>query len=141
MNLSDVERWAPLFNMLLIVVSGLFLVAGYGLIRLRRVRWHHRSMLTASAFAALFLVVYVARYLLFGSQIFAGEGLTRILYLVLLVSHVIIAISIGPLAIITIRRALRRDFARHRHLARITLPLWLYVVVTGYAVYFWLYRI
>jgi putative membrane protein len=141
MSLSEAEAWVPLFNMLLIVISGVFLLAGYGLIRLRRVQWHHRSMLTASVFAALFLVVYVARYLLFGSKLFAGEGLGRILYLTLLVSHVVIAIAIGPLAFVTIRRAMRREFARHRRLARITLPLWLYVVVTGYAVYVWLYRV
>jgi len=141
MSLSEAEAWVPLFNMLLIVISGVFLLAGYGLIRLRRVQWHHRSMLTASVFAALFLVVYVARYLLFGSKLFAGEGLGRILYLTLLVSHVVIAIAIGPLAFVTIRRAMRREFARHRRLARITLPLWLYVVVTGYAVYVRLYRV
>ena len=141
MTLADAEFWAPLFNMLLIVTSGLFLMVGYGLIRLRRIKWHHRSMLTAAGFAALFLIVYVTRYLIFGSKLFAGEGLLRILYLALLISHVLVAISIAPLAVITIRLALRRDFARHRRIARVTLPLWLYVVVTGYGVYFWLYRV
>ena len=139
MNLAEAEAWVPLFNMLLIVISGVFLLIGYGLIRLRRVQWHHRSMLTASVFAALFLVVYVARYVLLGSKLFAGEGLGRVLYLTLLVSHVVVAIAIGPLAVVTIRRAMRGEFTRHRRLARITLPLWLYVVVTGYAVYVWLY--
>lgn len=139
MSLPEAEAWVPLFNMLLIVISGVFLLIGYGLIRLRRVQWHHRSMLTASVFAALFLVVYVARYFLFGSKLFAGEGLGRVLYLTLLVSHVVIAIAIGPLVFVTIRRAMRGEFTGHRRLARITLPLWLYVVVTGYAVYVWLY--
>jgi putative membrane protein len=127
--------------MLQIVVSGVFLVAGYILIRRRNVAWHHRSMLAASAFAALFLATYVARYLLFGSKLFAGEGVTRVLYLMLLASHVLLAIAVGPLAIVTIRRALRGDWQRHRYLARRTLPIWLYVVVTGYAVYTWLYRV
>lgn len=139
MTLALVEQWVPLFNMLLIVVSGAFLSTGYVLVRLGHVRWHHRAMLTATVFAALFLIVYVARYLLFGSKLFVGEGIARVLYLGLLVTHVTIAIAIGPLAFVTIRRALRKEFPRHRRLARITLPLWLFVAVSGYAVYVWLY--
>jgi len=96
-------------------------------------------MLTAAVFAALFLVVYVTRYVLFGSKLFPGDGVSRILYFAILIPHVIIAIAVAPLAYITIRRALRGRFAKHRQIARITVPLWIYVAVSGWAVYLMLY--
>ena len=122
-------------NTSLIVVSGLCLTVGYVLIRRKNVRWHRRAMLAATTFAALFLVVYITRYLLFAPKIFAGEGWVRVLYLVILVSHTILATILGPLVLVTLWRALRRDFLRHRRLARVTFPAWLYVAVTGWVIY------
>jgi putative membrane protein len=123
----------------LIVISGIFLVGGYASIRARRVHWHRTAMLTASVFAALFLVVYVTRWAMFGSKSFEGDGLSRVIYFGILVTHVIIAILVAPLAFITLRRALGGRFTQHRQIARITLPLWVYTAVTGWAVYWMLY--
>jgi putative membrane protein len=122
-------------NTALIVVSGLFLIAGYILIRRRQIRWHRRAMLTATTFAGLFLMVYVARYLTFAPRIFAGTGAVRVFYLAVLGSHTVLAVLLGPLVLLVLRRALRGDFRRHRRLARVTLPIWLYVVVTGWSIY------
>jgi putative membrane protein len=133
------EEWLPAADAALIVISGIFLIVGYLCIRVRRIAWHRRSMLTASAFAAGFLVVYVTRYALFGSKLFPGEGVSRIVYFAILIPHVILAIAVAPLAFITIRRALGGRFAKHRQIARITLPLWIYVALSGWAVYLMLY--
>lgn len=135
MRLVSSELFAAL-NTGLIVISGVFVLLGYFRIRRREVAWHRRAMLTATVFAGLFLVVYVARYLLFAPKIFAGEGAARVVYLVILISHIILAIVLGPMVLVTLRRALRGDFLRHRALARVTLPIWLYVVVTGWSIYY-----
>ena len=133
--LGPVESWLPAFNTSLIVVSGVFLVIGYVGIRRKRVVWHKRSMITASVFAALFLVVYITRALLLPTKFFPGEGLIRTVYLTILAVHTVIATLVGPLAFVTLRRAFRRDFERHRAIARVTLPMWLFTVVTGWIVY------
>jgi putative membrane protein len=133
------EAWLPGLNAALIVISGVFLVGGYASIRARRVHWHRTAMLTASAFAALFVVVYVTRWAMFGSKSFEGDGFSRLIYFGILVTHVIIAILVAPLAVITLRRALGGRFTQHRQIARITLPLWVYTAVTGWAVYWMLY--
>jgi putative membrane protein len=137
--LSSIEVWLPLVNAALIVISGIFLTIGYACIRTHRIVWHRRSMLTASVFAALFLVVYVTRYIWLGSKIFPGDGISRLVYLVILVSHIVIAIAVAPLAYVTLRRALGGRFRPHRQIARITLPLWIYTAVTGWVVYMLLY--
>jgi putative membrane protein len=137
--MSLVEFWLPAVNAALIVISGFFLVIGYVCIRTRRILWHRRSMLTASVFAALFLIVYVTRYIWLGSKIFPGDGISRVVYLIILVSHVVIAIAVAPLAFVTLRRALGGRFRPHRQIARITLPMWIYTAVTGWVVYMLLY--
>jgi putative membrane protein len=134
-----VESWLPSLNAALIVISGVFLLAGYTFIRTGRIVWHRRSMLTASVFAALFLVVYVTRWALYGSKAFEGDGISRVIYLVILGSHIIIAIAVAPMAFVTLRRALGGRFAKHRQIARITLPLWVYAAITGWVVYAMLY--
>lgn len=131
--------WLALANTALIVASGVFLLAGYTLIRRRQVVWHHRSMIAATVFAALFLVVYVTRYVLYQPRVFAGTGATRAVYLVILATHTVLAVAVGPLALLTLRRALRGEFGRHRRIARVTLPIWLYVVATGWLIYWMLY--
>ncbi len=154
-------EWVALLNTSLIVISGVFLLIGFYFIRqyqalrsrslaggevaasgksaLRMIELHKRSMLTATVFAALFLVVYVSRALLFETRLFAGEGLIRVIYLVILVTHTILAILVGPFALVTLRRAFRGDFPKHRQIARITFPMWLYVVVTGWIIYWMLH--
>ena len=137
--LSSPEVWLPAVNAALIVISGVFLVIGYICIRSRRIVWHRRSMVTASVFAALFLIVYVTRYLVLGSKIYPGDGVSRTVYLTILVSHTVIATAVAPLAFITLRRALAGRFRLHRQIARITLPMWVYTAVTGWVVYMLLY--
>jgi putative membrane protein len=136
---SSPEVWLPAVNAALIVISGVFLVIGYMCIRSRRIVWHRRSMLTASVFAALFLIVYVSRYVLLGSKIYPGDGISRAVYLAILVSHTLIAAAVAPLAFVTLRRALAGRFKLHRQIARITLPMWIYTAVTGWVVYLLLY--
>ena len=92
-------------------------------------------------FAALFLVVYVSRALLLPTKFFPGEGLLRTIYFLILGSHTILATAVGPLALVVLYRAFKGDFKRHKKLARITLPIWLYVVVTGWAIYLLLYQL
>jgi len=133
--------WIPVLNTSLIVISGFFLLLGYYFIKQRRIAAHRRSMLTATAFAALFLVVYVTRAALFETKLFAGEGALRAVYLAILASHTILAMAVGPLALLTLFRALRGQYRRHRRIARITLPVWLYVVVSGWIVYAMLYTL
>jgi putative membrane protein len=133
------EIWVPMLNTALIVVSGILLVVGFVCIKRRQVQWHRRFMISASVFAAAFLVVYVARYLLLGSKIFPGEGVSRVIYFAILIPHTIIAIAVVPLAFFTLRRALRGKFAQHRRIARVTLPLWVYTALSGWVVYLMLY--
>jgi putative membrane protein len=92
-------------------------------------------MLTATVFAGLFLIVYVTRAFLFETKFFAGDGWLRVLYLTILISHTILAILVGPFALVTLRRAFKGDFIRHRQIARITFPMWLYVASTGWVIY------
>jgi len=131
----------PAVDATLILTSGICLLLGFFFIKQRRITWHKRSMLTAAIFAALFLIVYVLRWVLFGAKPFEGEGLLRTIYFLVLISHLILAIAIVPLVLITLRRAFRSDFLRHKQIARITLPLWLYVAITGWIVYWMLYRL
>lgn len=134
-------EWLAMLNTALIVVSGVFLLVGYWFIRQRKIELHKRSMLTATVFAALFLVVYVSRALLFETKVFAGEGMVRIVYLTILISHTILATLVGPFALVTLWRALRGEFSKHRRIARITFPMWLYVVVTGWIIYWMLHSV
>ena len=139
LGLGPPEEWLPAANAALIVISGVFLIVGYICIRTRRIVWHRRSMLTAAGFAAGFLVVYVTRYIVFGSKLFPGDGVSRVIYFAILIPHIIIAIAVAPLAFVTIRRALRGRYAKHRQIARITVPLWIYVALSGWVVYLMLY--
>jgi len=131
--------WLAPLNTALILVSGVAVVAGYLCIRARRVVWHRRFMLTATAFAALFLLVYGVRWALLGSKPFTGTGWVRGVYLAVLTSHVVLAIALAPMVLATLRRALSGQFEAHRTIARRTLPLWLYVAASGWVVYWMLY--
>ena len=133
--------WLPAFNTALILISGVFLAMGYGFIRRRRILAHHRCMLTATVFAGLFLIVYVARWILFPTKHFPGTGAAYAIYLGVLVPHIIAATAVAPLALVTLSRAFRRNFGAHRKIARITLPIWAFSVITGWIVYVMLYLI
>jgi uncharacterized membrane protein YozB (DUF420 family) len=115
------------------------LVRGYVLIKARRIDAHRRTMIAAFVASALFLTSYVVYHAQIGSKPFAGTGVLRAIYFAILIPHVLLAAAVLPLAIVTLRRGLRRDDARHRRLARWTLPIWLFVSVTGVVVYLMLY--
>ncbi len=124
-----------------IVLSGCSLLVGWYLIRRRRIELHRNAMLLATSFAGLFLIAYVTRWSMYGSKPFAGTGVWRTIYFANLVPHVILAMAVGPLAGRLLYLALKkRDYVRHRRLARITLPIWLYVAASGWLVYYMLYR-
>ena len=131
--------WLPTLNTSLIVISGICLVFGYFFIRRRQIERHRFSMLMATGFAGAFLVVYVTRALFFATKVFVGEGLIRTVYLIILGSHTVLATVIVPMVLITLYRALRKKYSQHRAIARFTLPVWLYVVVTGWIIYMMLF--
>jgi uncharacterized membrane protein YozB (DUF420 family) len=131
----------PALNASLNGVAALFLLAGYRFIRRRQITAHRASMLCAFAASSLFLVSYVIYHANAGSRPFPGTGPVRALYFLILITHVVLAAAILPMAIITLSRALRERFDRHVRIARWTLPLWLYVSVTGVVIYVMLYRV
>ena len=131
----------PLLNACLNATSAALLSTGWIFIRRKRVTAHKTCMVSALAVSTLFLVSYVAYHALAGSRPFGGQGWIRLVYFPLLVSHIVLAAAIVPLALTTVYRALRGNFARHVRIARWTLPIWLYVSVTGVLVYWMLYRL
>ena len=131
----------PALNASLNALASVFLVVGYLLIRRGRRDAHRRSMLLALTTSALFLVSYVIYHANAGSVPFRGTGVVRIVYFAILIPHVILAATILPLALVTAARGLRGDYRRHVRIARWTLPLWLFVSVTGVIVYLMLYRL
>jgi uncharacterized membrane protein YozB (DUF420 family) len=136
MTLSDL----PLLNASLNATAGVLLVIGYTLIRRGRIRQHRAVMLSACGVSALFLTSYVIYHANIGSKPFPGQGPVRLVYFVILITHVILAAAVLPLAIVTLSRGLRSRFDRHVAIARWTFPIWLYVSVTGVIVYLMLYR-
>lgn len=131
----------PTLNALLNGTSALLLVTGYLLIRRRRVSAHRACMLAAFVASAVFLASYLTLRYYAGMTRFTGQGWIRPVYFGILVSHTTLAAAIMPLALMTLTRALRARFDRHARIARWTLPLWLYVSVTGVLVYVILYRL
>ena len=136
MSLSDL----PLLNASLNALAGVLLVIGYVLIRRKRIRQHRAVMISAFVVSTLFLISYVTYHANIGSRPFTGQGPIRTVYFVILITHVVLAAAVPPLAVITLSRALRARFDRHVAIARWTLPIWLYVSVTGVIVYLMLYR-
>jgi uncharacterized membrane protein YozB (DUF420 family) len=130
----------PAVNATLNGIATILLVTGYVLIRQRRWRQHRAVMLAAFATSILFLISYVTYHANAGSRPFTGQGRIRIVYFTILITHVILAAAIVPLALVTLSRALRARYDRHARIARWTLPIWLYVSVTGVVVYLMLYR-
>jgi len=136
-------QYLPTVNACLNALAAVLLVWAYVLIRGKQVEKHRKVMLTAFATSCLFLVCYlVYHYLIHGSNPFGHEGTTlRTVYLTILVTHTILAAAVPVLAIITLRRGLAAKYDRHRKIARWTLPIWLYVSVTGVVVYVMLYHL
>ena len=130
----------PALNAVLNATAAVLLATGYRLIRGGSREAHRRVMLTAFGVSVAFLVSYITYHSLAGVVYYTKTGLIRIVYLTILTTHTILAAAVPVLAIITLRRALRGDFVRHRALARWTLPIWLYVSVTGVVVYLMLYQ-
>ncbi len=139
MNLETLTLASTTF----IVCSGVSLLAGWYFIRYRKnMRRHRAGMLAATSFATLFLASYVTRWALFGSKPFEGTGWWRVFYFANLIPHVIMAMTVGPLAAYLIYLAMRkRDYQTHKRWARVTLPIWLYVAGSGWLIYFLLYRV
>ena len=135
MSVSDL----PLLNATLNGIATILLVLAYIFIRRRLVRAHRATMLAAFATSVLFLVSYVIYHVNAGSRPFHGQGPIRTVYFTILISHVVLAAAIPPLAIVTLWRGLAGRFAPHVAIARWTLPLWLYVSITGIIVYWMLY--
>jgi len=131
----------PALNAVLNATSALLLTAGYLAIRGRRRETHRRFMIAACCTSSLFLVSYLVYHFQVGSVRFTGQGGVRTVYFTVLVSHTLLAMVIVPLVLVTLSRALREQFPAHRKLARITLPLWAYVSVTGVVIYWMLYRL
>ena len=121
-------------------VAGVLLLIGFLLIRSRRIDWHRRFMIGAFVASSLFLVSYLVYHAQVGSVRFTRQGLVRPLYFTILITHVVLAAAVLPLAILTLTRGLRGRFSAHRAIARWTLPIWLYVSVTGVLVYVLLYQ-
>jgi uncharacterized membrane protein YozB (DUF420 family) len=130
----------PAVNASLNAVSGVLLVGGYTLMRLRRIDLHRKVMIAAFATSSLFLVCYLVYHAQVGSVPFPRHGFVRSLYFTILITHVVLAASVPPLAIITMTRGLQGRYPQHRRIARWTFPIWLYVSVTGVLVYVLLYQ-
>jgi len=116
-------------------ITAIVLVAGVWAIKNGKKQLHERLMTSAIALSVIFLVMYVAYHMSADSTKFGGEGIVRYIYFFLLLSHILLSIIIIPLVLITYVRALAKRFDRHRKIARITFPIWLYVAVTGVIVY------
>jgi uncharacterized membrane protein YozB (DUF420 family) len=137
----DYVPYLPHLNAILNGTSAVLLFAGYTFIRSRNVAAHRACQVSALVVSLLFLASYLTYHYYHGATRFQGAGLARPIYFTILISHTILAVVIVPLVIVTFYRALRQDFVRHRRIARVTLPLWLYVSVTGVIVYLMLYHI
>jgi uncharacterized membrane protein YozB (DUF420 family) len=137
MELTDL----PALNATLNGTAGVLLLSGYVMIRRRRIAQHRACMLGAFAMSALFLVSYVIYHANVGSRPFPGTGPIRAVYFAILVTHIILAAAVLPLAIVTLRRGLVNPYDRHARIARWTFPIWMYVSVTGVLVYLMLYQL
>ena len=131
----------PALNASLNALSTVLLSCGYVFIRRRQIARHRACMLAALVTSALFLTSYVVYHAHVGSVPFPGQGAIRAIYFTILITHIILAVAIVPLVLVTVSRALTRRFDRHRKIARVTFPLWLYVSVTGVVIYVMLYRL
>lgn len=137
MNVTDL----PTLNAVLNGLAAVLLTVGFVEIKRGHIEKHRRLMLTAFGVSGLFLVSYVIYHVQVGSVPYTGTGIWRVIYFTILIPHVILAALVLPLALVTLRRGLIRNDAAHRRIAKITLPVWLFVSVTGVLVYLMLYQV
>jgi len=130
----------PTINAILNSTAALLLLLGFVFIKQRKIALHRACMLAAFAVSTLFLICYVIHHAQVGSVPFKGPAALRPIYYGILIPHVLLAISVVPLALVTISRGLKGNVVKHRPLARVTLPIWLFVSVSGVAVYLMLYQ-
>jgi len=130
----------PGFNACLNSLSALLLVTGFVFIRRGNKTAHRICMGSAFLVSVVFLSSYLIHHALAGIIYYQGQGWVRQLYFFILTTHTILAVLVPVLAVLTLRWALKGDFAKHKKIARVTFPIWLYVSVTGVLVYFMLYR-
>jgi uncharacterized membrane protein YozB (DUF420 family) len=130
----------PAVNATLNALSGVLLLCGYVLIRMRRIALHRAVMIAAFAVSSVFLICYLVYHAQVGSVPFPRFGFVRPLYFTILITHVTLAATVPPLAIISMTRGLKGRYAQHRRIARWTFPIWMYVSVTGVLVYVLLYQ-
>lgn len=133
----------PTINAMLNAMSGILIVIGFLFIRRKRIAAHRACMIGAVTCSSLFLISYLVYHVGFGAGVtrFTGAGWVRTAYHAILISHTILAVTVVPFVIVTLTRALRGEFIRHRRVARWTFPMWLYVSVTGVIVYLMLYHL
>lgn len=137
---EELIRFLPTLNAILNATSGVLILIGFVFIRRRNVQAHRACMIAALVSSALFLISYLVYHYHAGATRFAGTGAARAIYFFILTTHTILAVVIVPFVLVTVTRALRGQFARHRQVARWTFPMWLYVSVTGVIVYLMLYH-
>lgn len=137
MSLTDLPTINAGFNTLCTVL----LVTGYTFIRRKNIAAHRACMLAALGCSVLFLVGYLTYHFNVGTTRYQGQGLLRPIYFTILLTHTVLAVALVPMVLITLTRALRERFDKHKAIARWTLPIWLYVSVTGVVVYLMLYRL
>ena len=143
----ELLRFFPHVNASLNALSSVFLLLGFYFIMTTQVKKHRLCMLTASTVSALFLICYVtyhairSSYFGLGPTKFTGEGIARPIYFTILTSHTILAAGVAPFVIITLYRALKGNFEKHKKIARLVYPIWLYVSITGVVVYLMLYQL
>lgn len=133
--------YLPHLNAILNSTSAVLLLTGFRFIRRGQIKAHRTCQVTAVLTSTVFLISYLTYHYYHGATKFTGQGFVRPFYFIILTTHTILAVVIVPLILITLYRAARRDFMRHRRIARWTLPLWLYVSVTGVIVYVMLYHL
>jgi uncharacterized membrane protein YozB (DUF420 family) len=131
----------PSVNAALNALAAILLVTGYILIRRKQIQTHRKVMIAAFATSSVFLVCYIVYHVQVGSVHFPGTGIIRTVYFSILGTHTLLAATVPVLAIITLSRGLGGRFDKHRKIARWTLPIWLYVSVTGVVVYLMLYHL
>jgi uncharacterized membrane protein YozB (DUF420 family) len=130
----------PAVNATLNALSGVLLLIGFALMRAGRIEQHRKVMVAAFTTSSVFLICYIIYHAQVGSVRFTRHGFVRPLYFTILATHVTLAATVLPLAIVTLTRGLKRQYPQHRRLARWTFPIWLYVSVTGVLVYVLLYQ-
>ncbi|MFM1996087.1 MAG: hypothetical protein RLZZ111_474 [Planctomycetota bacterium] len=140
MSLAEAAVWLPTLNAALNTLATLLLVAGWVLIRRGRWRAHRAAMVAAFAVSAVFLVSYLTYHAIVGHVPFTGQGAVRPVYFAILLTHIVLAAAVPLLAIAMFVLALRGRWEAHRRLGRITMPIWLYVSVTGVVIYLMLYH-